>query len=95
MMLCGASLEQTLNTNVFTFFSILDSTDAVIAEDALKDIKIQDNHILLKSNKTSGEYKNLTNYYTKMLKEKGIKTWNIAPDTDKLNALKLRMGRGI
>lgn len=88
MMLTGGALKETLGTNIFTFFSILDATEAVIAEETLRNIKVTDNNILLKSDKTKGNYSELSNYYSNIFKEKGIKTWNTRADRDGLMELK-------
>lgn len=88
MTFTGASLKEVLETNIFTFFSILDASDAVIAEEALRNMKIIDNNLLLKNEKTKDRYSDLSNYYTNLYKEKGIKTWNIKADISGLMQLK-------
>ena len=80
IMLTGTSFEKVMEMNAFVFFALLEASDAVIAEESIRQIKIIDNHLLLKSKHNKSDYPNLLKHYKQTLKNKGINVWHKKAD---------------
>ena len=86
----STSLNEAMNTNIFIFNHILDSIQAIEAEEALRMAEIFDNHLHLQT-KNKEKYKETLNKYSKDFKEKGIKVVKNF-DPSGLNKLKAMLG---
>lgn len=82
--------KEILDLNVFIFFDIISSIQAIEAEEALRMAEIFDNHLHLQT-KNKEKYKETLNKYSKDFKEKGIKVVK-SFDPSGLNKLKAMLG---
>ena len=93
-MLTGAAIEEIMNTNVFEFFTLLGSSEAVISEDSIRLMKIYDNKLLLKNKKNASKYPDLMKYHKKTFFERGVKQWRKKADFEGIESLKNMVKKG-
>ena len=88
IMLTGTPYEKVMGMNVFIFFALLDSADAVQAENSIRELKIAENQLLLKSKYNSSDYPELMRSFKETYRKKGINIWHSKADFNGLAQLK-------